>query len=78
MPWFFVKLCKEYQTLRFYLVSLISVPVFFPLKLLLKINTPGFFRPCSSQKILQNFSYFPSHQIFRHMHEVLNIDKNKN
>jgi hypothetical protein len=32
----------------------------------------------SSQKILQNFSDFPSHRIFRHMHEVLNIDKNKN
>jgi len=29
-------------------------------------------------KILQNFSDFPSHRIFRHMHEVLNIDKNKN
>jgi len=33
---------------------------------------------CSSQKILQNFSDFSSHRIFRHMHEVLNIDKNKN
>ena len=32
----------------------------------------------SSQKILQNFSDSPSHQIFRHMHEVLNVDKNKN
>jgi hypothetical protein len=32
----------------------------------------------SSQKILQNFSDSPSHRIFRHMHEVLNIDKNKN
>jgi len=30
----------------------------------------------SSQKILQNFS--DSHRIFRRMHEVLNIDKNKN
>jgi hypothetical protein len=29
----------------------------------------------SSQKILQNFSDSPSHRIFRHMHEVLNIDK---
>jgi len=32
----------------------------------------------SSQKILQNFSDSPSHRIFRHMHEVLNINKNKN
>jgi len=32
----------------------------------------------SSQKILQNFSDFSSHRIFRRMHEVLNIDKNKN
>jgi len=32
----------------------------------------------SSQTILQNFSDSPSHRIFRHMHEVLNIDKNKN
>ena len=32
----------------------------------------------SSQKILQNFSDSSSHRIFRHMHEVLNIDKNKN
>jgi len=30
------------------------------------------------QKILQNFSDSPSHQIFRCMHEVLNIDENKN
>jgi len=32
----------------------------------------------SSQKILQNFSDSPSHQIFRRMYEVLNIDENKN
>jgi len=32
----------------------------------------------SSQKNLQNFSDFPSHQIFRRMHEVLNTDENKN
>jgi len=32
----------------------------------------------SSQKILQNFSYFSSHRIFRRMHKVLNIDENKN
>ena len=32
----------------------------------------------SSQKILQNFSDSPSHRIFRGMHEVLNIDENKN
>jgi len=32
----------------------------------------------SFQKILQNFLHSPSHRIFRHMHEVLNIDKNKN
>ena len=32
----------------------------------------------SSPKILQNFSDSPSHRIFRRMHEVLNIDKNKN
>jgi len=31
----------------------------------------------SSQKILQNFSNFPSHRIFRRMHGVLNIDENK-
>jgi hypothetical protein len=29
----------------------------------------------SFQKILQNFSDFPSHRIFRQMHEALNIDK---
>jgi hypothetical protein len=27
------------------------------------------------QKILQNFSDSPSHRIFGHMHEALNIDK---
>ena len=32
----------------------------------------------SFRKILQNFSDSPSHQIFRRMHKVLNIDKNKN
>jgi hypothetical protein len=32
----------------------------------------------SSSKILQNFSDSPSHRIFRRMHGVLNIDKNKN
>jgi len=32
----------------------------------------------SCQKILQNFSDFSSHQIFRRMHGVLNIDENKN
>jgi hypothetical protein len=31
----------------------------------------------SFQKILQNFSDSPSHRIFGHMHEALNIDKNK-
>jgi hypothetical protein len=29
----------------------------------------------SLQKILQNFSDSPSHRIFVHMHEALNIDK---
>jgi hypothetical protein len=29
----------------------------------------------SFQKILQNFSDSPSHRIFGHMHEALNIDK---
>jgi hypothetical protein len=29
----------------------------------------------SFQKFLQNFLDFPSHRIFRHMHETLNIDK---
>jgi hypothetical protein len=29
----------------------------------------------SSQKILQNFSDSPSHRIFGHMYEALNIDK---
>jgi hypothetical protein len=29
----------------------------------------------SFQQNLQNFLDFPSHQIFRHMHEALNIDK---
>ena len=28
-----------------------------------------------SPKILQNFSYSPSHRIFGHMHEALNINK---
>ena len=32
----------------------------------------------SYPKILQNFSDFLSHRIFRRMHEVLNIDENKN
>jgi len=32
----------------------------------------------SFQKILQNFSDSLSHRIFRRMHKVLNIDKNKN
>jgi len=32
----------------------------------------------SFQKILQIFSDSPSHRIFRRMHEVLNIDENKN
>jgi hypothetical protein len=32
----------------------------------------------SSTKILQNFSDSPAHRIFRRMHEVLNIDENKN
>jgi len=32
----------------------------------------------SSKKILQNFSDSPSHRIFKRMHEVLNIDENKN
>jgi len=32
----------------------------------------------SFPKILQNFLDSPSHRIFRRMHEVLNIDENKN
>jgi len=32
----------------------------------------------SSQKILQIFSNSPSHQIFRRIYEVLNINENKN
>ena len=32
----------------------------------------------SSQKHLQNFSDSSSHQICRRMHEILNIDENKN
>jgi tRNA(Met) C34 N-acetyltransferase TmcA len=32
----------------------------------------------SSQKILQNFSHFPSYRIFRRIHGVLNINENKN
>jgi len=32
----------------------------------------------SFQKILQNFLDFLSHQIFRRMYEILNIDENKN
>jgi hypothetical protein len=31
--------------------------------------------PVQFPKILQNFSDFPSHRIFRHMYEALNIDK---
>jgi len=30
------------------------------------------------KKFLQNFSDFSSYRIFRGMHEVLNIDENKN
>jgi hypothetical protein len=37
------------------------------------------YRPLfSSQKKLQNFLYFSSHQTFRRMYKVLNIDENKN
>ena len=32
----------------------------------------------TSQKILQNFSHFSSHRIFRRIYGVLNIDENKN
>ena len=32
----------------------------------------------SSSKILQKFSDFSSHRIFRRIHRVLNIDENKN
>jgi len=32
----------------------------------------------SSQKLLKNFQDFPSHRILGHIHEALNIDKNKN
>ena len=39
-----------------------------------KIQSAALF---SSQKILQNFLDFPSHQIFRRTHKVLNIDENK-
>jgi hypothetical protein len=41
----------------------------------LSLSTGALF---SFQKNLQNFSHFPSHRIFRRMHGVLNIDKNKN
>ena len=34
--------------------------------------------PCLVEKNLQNFSDSPSHRIFRCMHEVLNIYRNKN
>jgi hypothetical protein len=42
-----------------------------------KTSTNFFFDKAlfSFQKILQNFSDSPSHRIFGHMHEVLNIDK---
>jgi hypothetical protein len=44
-----------------------------PLPLALRLHQfMGWF---SLQKILQNFSDFPSHWIFRHIHEALNIDK---
>ena len=39
-------------------------------------NFPLKFR--ASSKILQKFSDFLSHRIFKRMHEVLNIDENKN
>ena len=32
----------------------------------------------SSQKVPKNFQDFPSHRILRHIHETLDIDKNKN
>jgi len=38
---------------------------------------PSLWALFSSLKILQNFSDSPSHRIFRRMHGVLNIDKNK-
>jgi len=34
-------------------------------------------RPCLVQKNFEKFFRFPSHQIFKRMHEVLNIDENK-
>jgi hypothetical protein len=42
------------------------------------VNRPKGWALFSSQKVLQNFSDFSSHRIFRRMHGVLNIDKNKN
>jgi len=49
-------------------------------KIILQVATASrVLRPLFSfQKILQNFSDSPSHRIFRRMHEVLNIDENKN
>jgi len=41
----------------------------------IKAKTAALF---SSKKFLQIFSDFPSPQIFKRMHRVLNIDENKN
>ena len=43
-----------------------------------QLNVRGIVGPCLVPKILQNFSDSPSHRIFKRMHEVLNIDENKN
>ena len=36
------------------------------------------FKLANKPVLLQNFSDSPSHRIFRRMHEILNMDKNKN
>jgi len=49
-----------------------------PAQAMEEINLPGTGALFSFQKILQNFSDFPSHRIFRRMYGVLNINENKN
>ena len=41
-------------------------------------NLAKFFGMFTSTKKLKNFQDSPSHRIFRRMHGVLNVDKNKN
>jgi hypothetical protein len=53
--------------------NLLVTSLFFLIKKYLHMSFH--FRPCL---LCKNFQDFLSHRILRHMHEVLNIDENKN